>query len=141
MSKAKRIGTAAETAVVKYFQQLGVPDVTRKVLHGSGDIGDIHIGPVDIPYLVLEIKSRNKNCSYREIYGFMEELRREVVNTYGYFDSEKGYLILKIPGKGKVEDWMLYKFIDDEVWGCRVGDHTFKIGSGIYKFSDIDDIR
>ena len=108
MSKAKRIGTAAESAVVKYFQSLGVENVTRKVLNGRNDLGDIHIG-------------------YAEIAGFMEELKTEITNTYGEFNPEKGYLILKIPGKGKVQDWMLYKFIDNEIWGCRVGDHNFKL--------------
>lgn len=127
MSKAKRIGTAAESAVVKYFQSLGVENVTRKVLNGRNDLGDIHIGAVDNPTLVIEVKSRSKNCSYAEIAGFMEELKTEITNTYGEFNPEKGYLILKIPGKGKVQDWMLYKFIDNEIWGCRVGDHNFKL--------------
>lgn len=136
MSKAKRIGTAAETAVVKYFQSLGVNDVTRKVLHGNNDLGDIHIGPVDNPFLVIEVKSRSKVCSYKEISGFMEELRREIEHTYDSFDPEKGFLILKIPGKGKVQDWMLYKFIDGEIWGCRVGDHTFFIDGTSYRFEN-----
>lgn len=140
MSKAKRIGTAAETSVVKFFQGLGVENVTRKVLNGANDLGDIHIGPVDSPHLVLEIKSRNKNCSYNEVKGFMEELRVEIEHTYGKFFPERGYLILKIPGKGKVEDWLLYRFIDNEIWNCRVGDHTFIIDGKPYKYNK-DDIR
>ena len=127
MSKAKRIGTQAETMVVKYLQELGFKDVARVVLHGSSDLGDIHIGPVDDPYLVIEVKSRNRTMSYAEIAGFMDELKVEITNTYKKFDENKGYLFLKIPGKGKVKDWMLYRFIDGEIWGCRVGDHNFNI--------------
>ena len=139
-NRAKQKGTSAETNVVKFFQSIGVENVTRKVLHGSEDLGDIHIGSVDNPYLVIEVKSRSKNCSYKEIQGFMGELRAEITHTYGSFIPDKGYLILKIPGKGKVQDWLLYKFINDEIWSCRVGDHTFNIGNKSYKYSE-DDIR
>ena len=113
MSKAKAIGTAAETAVVKYLRDVvGLEDVTRVVLHGRDDEGDIHVGKSDFPSMVFEVKSRKNESTYKEVEGFMEELEAEAVNTWGkdwrgLRTPLSAYLIIKRPGKGKAEDWWI----------------------------------
>ena len=129
MSKAKAIGTAAETAVVKYLQSLGWENVQRVVLHGKDDLGDIHVGNPDHPHTVIEVKSRKNEATYKEVEEFMEELENEAVHTWhreNWRNDElhHAYLIIKRPGKGKVEDWWIcWKEVKD---GCtlraRVGD-------------------
>lgn len=130
MSKAKAIGTAAETAVVKYLKEvMGFDDVTRIVLHGKDDLGDIHVGKVDFPDMVIEVKSRKNEATYKEVEGFIEELKAECEHTWGegWHESAadlKGFLVIKRPGKGKVEDWWLV-WVDDNnvIVRCRFGDY------------------
>lgn len=130
MSKAKAIGTAAETAVVKYLKEvMGFEDVTRIVLHGKDDQGDIHVGKVDFPDMVIEVKSRKNEATYKEVEGFIEELVTECNNTWGEgwhesFADLKGFLVIKRPGKGKVEDWWLC-WLDENniIVRCRFGDY------------------
>ena len=45
MSKAKRAGTAFETALVNYAQDWGWMGAQRLVQHGAQDIGDIELAP------------------------------------------------------------------------------------------------
>ena len=134
MSKAKAIGTAAETAVVKYFsEKMGWDDVARVVLHGKDDKGDIHVGPTNNPRIIFEVKSRKNECTYKEVEEFMQELDAECRNTWGedYMLREpyRGYVIIKRPGKGKVEDWWLCwkpvcEFEPNNVTvRCRLGDY------------------
>lgn len=130
MSKAKAIGTAAETAVVKYLKEVvGFEDVTRIVLHGRDDQGDIHVGKVDFPDMVIEVKSRKNEATYKEVEDFMDELRAECINTWGNGWREsnknlKGFLVIKRPGKGKVEDWWLVWEDDNNIIvRCRFGDY------------------
>lgn len=109
MSKAKRIGTAAETAVVKYMVECGYTDTKRVVLHGNKDEGDIHIDCDNngIPKIIIEVKSRKNECTYKEVSGFMKELEEECKHTWGdiIIDNDrlpfnKAYLIIKRPRKG-----------------------------------------
>lgn len=106
MSKAKRIGTAAETAVVKYMMDCGYEDTKRVVLHGNRDEGDIHINcnTKGIPSIIIEVKSRKDECTYKEIEGFMKELEQESTNTWGEpvlnsSSDYKAYLVVKRPRK------------------------------------------
>lgn len=140
MSKAKRIGTAAETAVVKYMVECGYVDTKRVVLHGNRDEGDIHIGcnSEGTPSIIIEVKSRKNECTYKEIDGFMKELEEECKNTWGdiIVDNDrvpfyKAYLIVKRPGKGKVEDWWLCwlnRPLNQKpvIVRCRLGDYFMK---------------
>lgn len=130
MSKAKAIGTAAETAVVKYLsEKCGIPDVTRIVLHGRDDEGDIHVGNPDFPKMVIEVKSRKNEATYSEVEGFMKELEAEAINTWG--EDWRGlrtplsaFLVIKRPGKGKPEDWWLcWRTLQGVTVRCRLGDY------------------
>ena len=40
-NRPKAIGTAAETAVVRYLAAHGFPAAERRALHGATDLGDI----------------------------------------------------------------------------------------------------
>lgn len=134
MSKAKRIGTTAETAVVKYMIDCGYEDAHRVVLHGNRDEGDIHINcnKAGIPNMIIEVKSRKNECTYKEVEGFMQELERESINTWNRYPivnkttEPSAFLVIKRPGKGKVEDWWLcwkeeYK-LGPVIVRCRLGD-------------------
>ena len=52
MNKSKRIGTTAESAVVKFLTTHGWPSAERRALHGAQDQGDI----TGCPGLVWEVK-------------------------------------------------------------------------------------
>lgn len=130
MSKAKAIGTAAETAVVKYLKEVhGLDNVTRVVLHGKDDEGDIHIGPVDDPDMIIEVKSRKNECTYKEVEGFIRELEAEAIHTWGEYwrlsrpTIKKAFLVIKRPGKGKPEDWWLCWVDNHIIVRCRLGDY------------------
>lgn len=136
MSKAKSIGTAAETAVVRYLQSLGYQDVHRVVLHGKNDEGDIQIGSSDNPDIIIEVKSRKQECTYSEVAGFMKELEAEQLNKWhkcytnplASTEAKKAFLVIKRPGKGKVQDWWLCwnQLINKNktvICRCRVGDY------------------
>lgn len=140
MSKAKRIGTAAETAVVKYMIECGYEDTKRVVLHGNRDEGDIHINcnASGIPDIIIEVKSRKDECTYKEVEEFMKELEQESINTWGEksisldMPFHKAYLVIKRPGKGKVEDWWLCWKEPHQSSSitvrCRLGDYFIKKG-------------
>jgi hypothetical protein len=56
MNRSKDIGTAAETAVVRYLREHGWPGAERRALAGAADLGDI----TGCPGLVWEIKGGKK---------------------------------------------------------------------------------
>ncbi len=93
MSKSKQKGTAAETAVVKYFKENGFPKVERRALQGSLDKGDIS----GIQDVCLEIKDhRTMNLS-----GWVKELEVEMQNS----QALTGAVIHKKRGTLDVGEW------------------------------------
>lgn len=124
MSKAKRIGTKAETMVVKYLQEKGFKDVRRVVLNGRNDKGDIHVGSSDNPSMIFEVKSRKNEATYKEVESFMQELKTEAINVWGkdLENHAKSLLVIKRPGKGKVDDWWAIWEQDNINVRCRFGD-------------------
>lgn len=95
MSKAKRKGTAAETAVVRYLEANGFPTAERRSLAGAADKGDV----TGIPGIVIEIKAAKKY----EIPGWLKEAAQEGINA----KAEYAILIMKPNGKGEgsVNKW------------------------------------
>lgn len=77
VSKAK--GTAGETAVARYFQTNGFPDVERRALHGGTDLGDL----VNVPGSVVEVKAGHAawNASDNLINQWLGEALRERDNA------------------------------------------------------------
>jgi hypothetical protein len=73
VNRSKNIGTAAETAVVKYLQQSGFPDAERRALSGGADRGDINVHP-DV---VIEVK----RCQRMELASWLDEAVKERDNA------------------------------------------------------------
>lgn len=81
----KAIGTAAETAVVRYLAAHGFPAAERRALHGATDLGDV----TGTPGLVWEVKGGDaaKDASDNQIADWMDEAQTEAGNagaTYGF---------------------------------------------------------
>jgi hypothetical protein len=93
MSKSKDIGTAAETAVVRYLIEHGVI-ADRAALAGANDRGDIHAlrGAV-----VIEVKSRKTAPSAGQIAAWMGELDRAAQRVTS---CDVAALVVKRPGAG-----------------------------------------
>lgn len=94
MNKPKSIGTAAETAVVKYARAHGFPGAERLALTGAHDQGDVRLANG----IILEVKA-HKQFSDNDIRDWMAETRREMLNA----NASHGTLVVKRPGKGDAQ--------------------------------------
>lgn len=97
MNKAKRKGTAAETAVVQALREAGFPYVERRALAGSLDKGDI----LGIPRWVFEVKAHDTYAG--KLAEWLGEVAREVENA----GAEHGVVWHKRRGKGSAGDWFV----------------------------------
>lgn len=97
-ARPKDIGTAAETAVVRYLRDHGFPLAERRALHGSTDLGDI----TGTPGLVWEVKGGEaaKTASDGQIAAWMDETEMERTNAGAAY----GFLIVARRQKN-VRDW------------------------------------
>lgn len=107
MNRSKQIGTAAETAVVRYLQANGFPNAKRIALAGAKDEGDVDFDPGTY-FLFAEVKGGEaaQNASQGQIEKWMREVLRERDNGgYAY-----GVLITKVKGYGdkRVENWKVH---------------------------------
>lgn len=99
VNKGKKIGTAAETLVVRYMQSRGWPVAKRNPPAGRQDIGDIDPRQ---PKLVIEVKA-DKGLRFPD---FLRETEAERVNA----GASVGVCVIKPPGVGKTRMnlwWML----------------------------------
>ncbi len=88
-NKPKAIGTAAETAVVRYLRANGFAGAERRALAGSSDLGDVTgCGP-----LVIEVKGGRaaEAATPPVIDRWMAETRAEMRNA----DAHYGLLVVK----------------------------------------------
>jgi hypothetical protein len=69
VSAARKKGTAAETAVVRFLQANGYPHCERRALAGSHDRGDV----AGIPGLVIEVKA----AARMELAAWLDEAKLE----------------------------------------------------------------
>lgn len=94
MSRSKRKGTSAESALVNYLKPF-FSAVERRALSGSKDRGDI----AGIPDTVIEVKSQK---SYK-IHEWLKETQIELENDQARF----GFLVIKPNGIGleNVKNW------------------------------------
>jgi len=90
MSAARDRGTAAETAVVRYLNDRGIP-CDRSPLRGAADQGDISGLPV-----VIEVKDQVR----LQLAEWSDEAKRE-----GARAGKPGVLWHKRRGKGSPGDW------------------------------------
>lgn len=94
MNRPKQIGTAAETAVVRYLQGSGFPHAERRALRGILDAGDI----TGTPGVCWEVKGGEaaKNASDGQIADWLVETATETANA----GSDAGVLVLQRRGVG-----------------------------------------
>nr|QOL00360.1 hypothetical protein [uncultured organism] len=93
-NKPKAIGTAGETAVVRYLRLNGFEGAERLALHGTQDEGDATL----CPGVMVEVKSGHaaETASDNQIIDWAVETEIERVNR----GADIGLLVLKRKGKG-----------------------------------------
>lgn len=92
VNKSGRIGTAAESGVVKYLVANGFPFAERRRLKGGRDEGDL----ITVPGLCVEVKGgeRARNASVRQIAEWMIETEVE----RGHARADVGMLVVQRRG-------------------------------------------
>jgi hypothetical protein len=114
MSKAKSIGTRAETAVRNYLLSTGYSplDAHRNVLKGQHDEGDVWLRET-YGLVVFEVKGGKmaKEASYEQCKRWLEEAELERENAKAKF----GFLVTQRPGVGypRAGDWWAYARLGD----------------------------
>lgn len=114
MSKAKAIGTRAETAVRNYLLSVGYDPLAahRNVLKGQDDEGDVWLRE-SYGLIVFEIKGGKaaKDASYNQIERWFEESQKERENA----KARLGFLVTQRAGVGypRAGDWWAYAKLGD----------------------------
>jgi hypothetical protein len=114
MSKAKQIGTRAETAVRNYLLSVGYSplDAHRNVLKGQDDEGDVWLREKR-GLIVFEVKGGKsaKEASLGQIERWYEEAELEKNNADGKF----GFLVTQRAGVGypRAGEWWAFAILDD----------------------------
>lgn len=114
MSKAKSIGTRAETAVRNYLLSVGYDPLNahRNVLKGQHDEGDVWLRE-SYGLIVFEVKGGKmaKEASYEQCKRWLEEAELEKENAKAKF----GFLVTQRPGVGypRAGDWWAYARLGD----------------------------
>ena len=117
MSKAKQIGTRAETAVKNALLTLGYSplEAHRNVLKGSQDEGDVWLRHPQNGLVVFEVKGGDsaKKASYEQIKKWYQEAVTERDNAKGQY----GFLVTQRAGVGypRAGEWWAYASLKDLV--------------------------
>lgn len=110
MSKAKAIGTRAETAVRNYLLSVGYGQLEahRNVLTGSLDQGDVWLRDENHGLIVFELKGGEmaKKASYEQVGHWFKEAEKEKENANASF----GFLVTQRAGVGypRAGQWWAY---------------------------------
>lgn len=114
MSKAKSIGTKAETAVRNYLLSVGYSplDAHRNVLKGSDDEGDVWLRET-FGLVVFEVKGGKmaKEASYEQCKKWLAEAELERDNA----EARMGFLVTQRAGVGypRAGEWWAYARLAD----------------------------
>jgi hypothetical protein len=102
MSRSKDVGTAAETALVRWLRDNGWPGAERRALRGTLDAGDV----TGTPCLAWEVKAGQQAQEPGEglLTTWMDETEAERRNAR----ADVGVLVLRRRGKGNPGDWWAY---------------------------------
>ncbi|GAB2457670.1 hypothetical protein [Xylanimonas ulmi] len=94
VNKPKSIGTAAETAVVRFARANGFPLAERRALAGAYDIGDVLL----TAFTIVEVKAGKaaEHASDNQILAWLDETETERRNA----NAEAALLVTKRAGKG-----------------------------------------
>lgn len=128
MSKAKAIGTRAETAVRNYLLSAGYGQLEahRNVLAGAQDQGDVWLREPKHGLIVFELKGGDmaKKASHEQCLKWFNEVEREKKHANGTY----GFLVTQRAGVGypRAGEWWAY---------AKLGDlHSLRFGT-----DDVDD--
>lgn len=96
-NRSKNIGTAGETAVVRYLRKNGFPDAERRALAGQQDKGDILV----CKDVIAEVKAgaAAENASDEKLRAWYEETLTEKKNA----GASLAFLVVKRKGHGAVK--------------------------------------
>jgi hypothetical protein len=125
MSKAKNIGTRAETAIRNYLLSQGYTELQarRNVLSGSDDQGDIWLESAK-GLIVFESKGGDmaKKASHEQCLKWMQEAERERRNAGASF----GFLVTQRAGVGypRAGEWWAYVKLEDIFRLCNSNVHS-----------------
>lgn len=99
VNRPKAIGTAGETAVVRFLQVNGFPQAERRALAGTHDLGDV----TGTPDLCWEVKAGEAawNASDKQIDKWLVETEVERVNA----GASVGILVVARYGKAPAFWW------------------------------------
>jgi hypothetical protein len=117
MSKAKSIGTRAETAVRNYLLSAGYSelDAHRNVLKGSDDEGDVWLREGLHGLIIFEVKGGNaaKTASHNQMLKWFEEAETEKKNA----NAKYGFLVTQRAGVGypRSGEWWAYADLSDVI--------------------------
>jgi hypothetical protein len=115
MSKAKSIGTRAESAVRNYLLSTGYTELEahRQVLAGSDDQGDVWLRDPKVGLVVFEVKGGDmaKKASAEQCAKWLDEAERERKNARAAF----GFLVTQRAGVGypRAGEWWAYVRLRD----------------------------
>ena len=115
MSKQRKVGTAAETAVRTAAEANGIPAV-RVALAGNQDQGDVWLWPVNGGAKVsVEVKSGEQaaNPSWTQIDKWFREAETQAARVP---DCDMAVLVCKRKGSGMAGDWHAWFRISDLNW-------------------------
>lgn len=104
-NRPKQIGTACETAVVRFLNANGFAGAERSALHGSIDVGDI----TGTPGIAWEVKGGHaaEDASDGQIAAWLTDTELERRNR----GADLGVLVLKRKGKGAASAGQWWAFL------------------------------
>jgi len=126
MSKAKQIGTAAETGVRKQLLRSGYTplEAHRNVLTGSEDQGDVWLRSTH-GLIVFEVKGGKmaKGASHEQVLKWFEEAQKERRNA----DANFGFLVTQRSGfsADRSGKWWAYARLGDLMYLRTYLDHPY----------------
>jgi len=121
MSASKAKGTAAETAVTRWFQAHGWPHAERRALTGAYDMGDINLEPA----IVVEVKNQ-KAIALAE---FLAETERERINA----NAEIGVCVIKKRGTTNPGEFYAVTSLDQFAWLLRAAGYGHGLWSDVLR--------
>lgn len=126
--RPKDIGTAGETAVVRYcIDEAGFEpaSVRRMVLQGAKDLGDVHVVLSDRLMLSVEVKAGNaaETASIEQVRAWQQEAARQARQTEDQYGDRAVFpvLVVKRRGYGAGRAWGWRAFTLAHVVSGHVG--------------------
>jgi hypothetical protein len=130
MNVARRIGTSAETAVVKYLRVNGFPQAERRALHGALDQGDV----TGTPGIVWEVKGGDaaRYLTEGSIAMWLAQTEAERVNA----GAAVGVLVVQRVGYGPLRAGMWLTYIASRIDDTRCHWQSMRLDTMIYRLRE-----